>query len=171
MCRERWGAVHERERWVCVCACVRAQACALACILRGKSWPQGKMLVAVKKQPRRASKTARGETYWRFKTEEKNRGGERHCRKCYHISSPPLTFTVWHLMPKNIWRRQRKLLPFLLPFHPLVPQRASQAPHKLNITPLLTIHSVKSLSSCLIPSLLFISFCFMKSTLFVFAAC
>lgn len=41
----------------CVCGregyegldCVCVQACALACILRGKSWPRGKMLVAVKK--------------------------------------------------------------------------------------------------------------------------
>lgn len=78
--------------------------------LRARCWWQSRS------RCRRASKTAEEETRWGFEntdrqTDKRRRTEEERDTAAHVITSPPLTFTVWHLMAENIWRWQRKIAP------------------------------------------------------------
>lgn len=156
--------MYEGVGWRCVCACKHVLLHAYWGVnpgLGARCWWQSKS------RRRRASKTAGGEAHCRFENVEVKKEEETrektgrsviteppHCQP--HLSSPPLTFTVWHLMPKETSAGDKEnLSPFFCYFILQFSQRASHPPHKLNITPLYNIRLVKSLYPCLILSIFF----------------
>lgn len=98
-----------------------SQACAVACICRGKScpwarcWWQSKSWQRASKSSRRRDALQVWECRRRDKeVEKKDTGGSviTKLRRWPHLSSPPLTFTVWHLTPKEHLQMTKKISPF-----------------------------------------------------------